>query len=137
MRKRDLEILALGAAIGSSPAPRTEYVTRTVHEHRAPTDDSIRLAAEYEEKAWKKVTGRLIDTLPTIDAKVIVCERACEIPGKHLLFSVNNRRVRLFLEEDRSGRKDMLRAVADEIAEEIVKQLLMADKGQWTRDSDK
>ena len=34
---------------------RTEYVTRTIHEHRAPTDESVRLLKEFEEKAVQKI----------------------------------------------------------------------------------
>lgn len=34
---------------------RTEYVTREVVEHRAPTDDSVRLLKEFEEKAQAKL----------------------------------------------------------------------------------
>lgn len=34
---------------------RTEYVTREVHEHRAPTDDSVRLLREMEDKARQQV----------------------------------------------------------------------------------
>jgi len=36
--------------------PRTEYVTQTVHEHRAPTDASVALLKEMEEKAAAKIT---------------------------------------------------------------------------------
>ena len=34
---------------------KTEYVTRTVHEHRAPTDESVRLLREMESKAQEQV----------------------------------------------------------------------------------
>ncbi len=34
---------------------RTEYVTREVHEHRAPTDESVKLLKEFETKAQEKV----------------------------------------------------------------------------------
>lgn len=33
----------------------TEYVTREVHEHRAPTDESVKLLKEMEEVALKKI----------------------------------------------------------------------------------
>lgn len=33
----------------------TEYVTRAVHEHRAPTDDSVKLLREMEKKARDQV----------------------------------------------------------------------------------
>ena len=34
---------------------RTEYVTRTVHEHRAPTDQSVALLKEMEQAARDKI----------------------------------------------------------------------------------
>lgn len=34
---------------------RTEYVTRTVNEYRAPTDESVRLLREMEEKARNEI----------------------------------------------------------------------------------
>jgi len=34
---------------------RTEYVTRNVHIHRAPTDESVRLLKEMEDAAEKKI----------------------------------------------------------------------------------
>jgi len=36
-------------------ASRAEYVTRTVHEHRAPTDASVKLLKEMEDAAREKV----------------------------------------------------------------------------------
>lgn len=36
-------------------APTVINETRTVHEHRAPTDESIRLLAEFEEKARARI----------------------------------------------------------------------------------
>lgn len=33
----------------------TEYVTRQVHEHRAPTDDSVKLLREMEDKAREQI----------------------------------------------------------------------------------
>ena len=35
---------------------QTEYVTREVHEHRAPTDASVKLLREMEQKAGFKRT---------------------------------------------------------------------------------
>ena len=96
----------------------------TINEHRAPTDDSIRLAKEYEEKAWNRVANRVIEELPTIEAKVAVCEEDYGMRGKHLLFSVNGRPVKLFLEESRASNKDALvREVAETISKEILIQL--------------
>lgn len=42
-------------SIELSSTPSTTYVNKTVHEHRAPTDDSIRLYKEMKEKAIDSV----------------------------------------------------------------------------------
>lgn len=38
---------------------RTEYVTREVHEHRAPTDESVRLLGEMEEAARQRIVDSI------------------------------------------------------------------------------
>src|SRR5262249_26084131 len=122
MRKRDFEMLALGAALSPAPAPRTEYVTRTVHEHRAPTDESIRLAREYEEKAWQAVSNRVLEAVPEIDAQVVVVEKMLDTLESLLLFKVNGKPVRVRFPEsvDRHAR---VRVIAENITEEIMRQL--------------
>ena len=42
-------------SISFTAPTRTEYVTRTVHEHRAPTDESVKLLHEMEQKAQDKI----------------------------------------------------------------------------------
>ena len=37
------------------PSPRTEYVTRTIHEHRAPTDQSVALLRDMEAAVERKI----------------------------------------------------------------------------------
>jgi hypothetical protein len=44
----------------SSPGPQTVYENKTVHEHRAPTDKSVELLKEFEEKAESKLVERII-----------------------------------------------------------------------------
>lgn len=95
----------------------------TVTEKRAPTDDSIRLAAEYEEKAWQKVTGHLIEQLPTIDAKVIAVEGDFANPGTHYLFSINNQKVRLFVGNTALNKSDMVEKVSEAITGKLMEQL--------------
>lgn len=124
MRKRDAEMLALGAAISHSP-PRTEYVTKTVIQKRAPTDESVRLAKEYEEKAWKSVSDRVILDIKQIDAQVVYCEKSFEDRSKRLLFKVNGRKVDVRLDDgfDRD-KHTIFREVADAITQAVITQLL-------------
>lgn len=71
----------------------TEEVARTVIERRAPTDDSIRLAREYEERAWEAVRNRVLRDIPGIDARFVLAEDAHHDRSTHLLFTVNGRRI--------------------------------------------
>lgn len=121
LRKRDVEMLALGATLNQAPAQKTEYVTREVHEHRAPTDDSIRIAKEYEEKIWKEVTHRVLQDIPSIEANYIVTEESCYDRSRHIFFKVNGREIRHKIEY--LGDIDQL-TIYRHIADEITKQLM-------------
>lgn len=44
--------------LGQQPA-RTTHVDHTVHEHRAPTDESVRLLKDMEEAAKEKIVASL------------------------------------------------------------------------------
>lgn len=51
--------MRLPMTVNINAPTRTEYVTRTVHEHRAPTDESVRLLKEMEEAARQKVLSSI------------------------------------------------------------------------------
>ena len=123
MKKHDAEMLALGAAISYSP-PRIEYVTQTVIEKRAPTDESIRLAKEYEEKAWASVSDRVVLDIKDIDAQVVYCEKSYDDMSKCLLFKVNGRKVDVRLDDgfDRD-RRTIVKEVGEAITTAIMNQL--------------
>lgn len=125
MKTRDIALVALGAA---SQSPRTEYVTKTVHEHRAPTDDSIRLAKEYEEKAWKSVTDRILVDVPEIEAKVVICEKDYASREKRILFTVNGRKVDVRLPESFDQQFQIVREMSDAISAAIVRQIFQGQK---------
>ena len=128
MKKRELEYLALGAALNSQPAPRTEYVTRTVHEHRAPTDESIRLAREYEEKAWNIVRDRVTEPLLNISANYVVCETAEYDRKTHIFFKVNNKPVRISVDAKLYCQAKCMEVIASRVAEDILKLLMEGKK---------
>ena len=122
MKTRDVALLALGAA---SQPPRTEYVTQTVIEKRAPTDESIRLAKEYEEKAWEAVSDRVILDIKQIDAHIVYCEKSYEDRSKRLLFKVNGRKVDVRLDDEFDrDRHSVVKEVAEAITGAIMTQLL-------------
>lgn len=123
MSKRDMEYLALGMALNHQAAPRTEYVTRTVHEHRAPTDESIRLAREYEEKAWNTVRDRITEPLISINANYVLCEKTDYDRRTHIFFKINEKPVRLSIDDGFHSRGERFDAIAKEIANEVLKLL--------------
>lgn len=124
MKKRDIEMLALGAALNQAPAPRTEYVTQTIHEHRAPTDESIRLAKEYEEKAWKTVENRILEDVPEIDTRVVIVEECYDTREKLLFFRVNGRPIKLrFANSILLTKEERNKALSEQISHEIMMQL--------------
>jgi hypothetical protein len=126
MKTRDIALLAAGAA---SVQPRTEYVTKIVHEHRAPTDESIRLAREYEEKAWAEVEKRMLWQIPGIQAQVIVAESDHGMREKHVIFSINGRRMHICHPESVIvDTQQIIKDIANKVAEEITIQLLRFQK---------
>lgn len=128
MKTRDVAWLALGAA--SNPS-KTEYVTKTVIEKRAPTDDSIRLAREYEEKAWAAVSNRIVRDIKPIDAQVVYCEKQFDDRSKRLLFTVNGRKVDVRLNDGYDGNHHIVyREMAEAITAAILTQLLIASGGK-------
>lgn len=127
MNKKDLAIMAMAF---NRPQPRTEYVTREVHEHRAPTDDSIRLAKEYEEKIWASVKNRVLEDIKEIDAQVIYCQRDHASNDKCLLISINGRNVDIRLPDSyRESKQEIIERTIKIIAEEIAKQLFQRGLG--------
>ena len=126
MKTRDIALLAAGAA---SQRPRTEYVTTTTHEHRAPTDESIRLAREYEDKAWAEVEKRVLWQIPGIQAQVIVAESDCANREKHVIFSVNGRRIHIRHPESITvDTQQIVKDIAEKVADEITMQLFRMKK---------
>lgn len=130
MSRKDRELLALGAILSMGhQEPRTEYVTREVHEHRAPTDDSIRLAKEYEAKIWKDIESRVTENIPSIDASYIISEESCHDRAKHLFFKVNGRPVRVRFEyEHKIDRNSIMREIAEKVTQEMMIVLMRNER---------
>src|SRR5262245_31589835 len=56
----------------------TEQATKqkiTVNEHRAPTDDSVRLLREMEDRAWDKVNHAMLLQVEPLKLEALVVER--------------------------------------------------------------
>jgi hypothetical protein len=137
MRTRDIALLALAGS--GTPAPRTEYVTRTVHEHRAPTDESVKILKEMEEAAWKKVADTIArEANNYFDVITFKLEKnpADRLNYTYALFSLNGKTIemKLKLDEHEAG-KMFWDAIAKEIAEQITAKMcdgFMATKFRTT-----
>src|SRR6185369_4164674 len=106
--------------------PRTEYVTREVHEHRAPTDDSVKLLREMEAKAREQV-------IQAVHVGDTTFECVCHMQKNHTdgsttlmaIFSLNGKKMTAEFNEQewRSDKFKMVEglraAVADKISREV------------------
>ena len=71
-------------------ATRTEYVTRTVHEHRAPTDQSVALLKEMEAAAERKIEQSIHIGNTTFECVVhIVNDNASHCTRMKAVFKMN------------------------------------------------
>ena len=72
----------------------TEYVTRTVHEHRAPTDESVRLLREMEAKAKEQVIAAVHVGDTTFECVVHTMRYAEDGSTRFLaIFSLNGKKM--------------------------------------------
>ncbi len=99
-----------------------------VSEKRAPTDESIRLAKEYEEKAWREVAGRVVKEIKGIDAEFVQVEATHYDMSLHIFFKLNGRPVRVRYEREFTG--EVLQGVAQKITEEVMRTLLNSTNGR-------
>jgi len=111
-------------------APRTEYVpyekSVTITEKRAPTDESIRLAKEYEEKAWAIVANRVLRDVPDIEAKMVVIEECFDTRERLVLFKVNGKPVTMRrdaakLVQTKDDFQELINGIAQELAIQLFK----------------
>lgn len=118
---------------------RTKYVDRnvTVHEHRAPTDESVRLLKEMEEEAREKI----LDSF-RLDGNgfecVIQCERDCMTMDTTAVavFSLNGRKFQALArvtdrERQRDGPVLLASRLRDAVALSIANEVL---SGAWPRE---
>jgi hypothetical protein len=115
-----------------APRAETKYVTRQVHEHRAPTDESVALLKEFEDAADK----RRIETLHLVDnafhGTIHVAELAFSGTIKaRLIFDLNGHRITVeaetasFARSDAEQQKKLLLDLRDKAAERIAAEVLI------------
>jgi len=97
----------------------------TITEKRAPTDESIKLVREYEDKAMLRASAALIEAMPSIEAAYAVIERDPMDNMEHIFFKLNGKIVRMKIETLRTrDTRERIKDIADKISTEIVKQLM-------------
>lgn len=116
----------------------TTYVDRhiTVNEHKAPTDESVKLLNELEEKAIKNIISRFSTSNNILQTFCAVHENG--ITGYREIFlkmTLNNKDYKLIIEIDPFTMDNIIKQVCDKvsaaIAQEIVNPMLMEYQKNW------
>ena len=95
-----------------------------MHEHRAPTDESVRLLKEMEEKAAQKLiaTVRLQDN--TFNATCHVFHHPCEMRVEFIVrFSLNGREYEIKSSEDQFELSRLTETAAQKMHKAVIEKL--------------
>ena len=112
----------------ANPKPQTEYVTRTVHEHRAPTDDSVKLLREMEARARDQVIEAIHVGDTTFECVVHTQQHLADSAVEHTaVFSLNGKKLTASYREytERYDQVTALVGLRDAIAKEIAEAVLI------------
>lgn len=107
---------------------RTEFVTREVHEHRAPTDESVKLLREMEQKTKDQVIEAIHVGDTTFECVVhkahYPMDDATEVVA---IFSINGKKMTARHRENtwRATEEAMMVALRDKMAAEIATTILL------------
>ncbi len=108
-------------------------VHKTVHEHRAPTDQSIALVREFEKEAENKVLYGIKGSDNSFQFRAMVFR---EIFDEKIMldFSLNGRKHKFTIPtERRSSAKDNLLKIRDAIAKEIANTICIESASILTK----
>lgn len=130
MKTQDAILLAAMAA--STPQRHDHHHSAKIKVERAPTDDSIRLAKEYEDKAWKAVSARILKDVPGFNAKFVEVAEICE-RGTHLiLFEINGERFRIEMERHVGAQAhEIYNRIAEKLAGKILQHIMTSIPKTW------
>lgn len=105
----------------------TREVTKTVHEHRAPTDESIRILREMEQQIEAKVIGRLSLNNHQFKPTLLVYEEHLEQKwGVWWVFEVNGEKFqgKFYVSKwDKASNSEAILSIFQEIRENLSKQI--------------
>lgn len=107
---------------------RTEYVTREVHEHRAPTDESVKLLREMEQKARDQVIEAIHVGDTTFECVLHTLKRPMDDSTELLaIFSMNGKKMTVsHREHNWMGTKaELVIKLRDAMAKEIATTILL------------
>jgi hypothetical protein len=109
----------------------------TVHEHRAPTDDSIRLAGEYEEKALRKVIASykldtntvkghslIVRSATTFDTFIIISRVKVNGTDYEIQEEIDGMIMQRMLSRASEFQAKIVKLWGDAVANEVIKQAL-------------
>lgn len=116
---------------------RVESVTRNVHEHRAPTDESIKIYREMVEKAKAEV---LELTLNGVEGNIlnhvklsVQGDIATNLRKYRFAFKLNGKPISIDFQDDEAGwamlKDELARAVVDQLLRHVGDQLWQALPG--------
>ena len=103
----------------------TEYVTRTVHEYKAPTDDSVRLLNEFEQLARDRIIARFLS--PAGDNKIgaIALQENFDNHKLSICFVLNGTRIDVTIDNPISyDLEDWVSDAINVVSEAIAKKVL-------------
>lgn len=119
---------------------RTNFVTRTVHEHRAPTDDSVKLLREMENKAEEQVIQAVHVGDTTFDCVIHFSLDVLSMKKKmRAIFSLGGRKMHEDIvccqdDDDQTMLGKLRDAVSQRVASEILGPALARVSGvEWRR----
>lgn len=117
------------ALIVATPVQHTtEYVTREVHEHRAPTDESVKLLREMEAKAREQVIEAIHVGDTTFEC-VIHTHRTFEDESTtyRAIYSLNGKKMTTDYRDQgyKQDKREAITKLRDEMAKDIATQVLI------------
>ena len=109
--------------------PHTEYVTREIREHRAPTDDSVKLLREMEAKAQEQIVEAIHVGDTTFECVVHTIKMPMDDATKWMaIFSLNGKKITAEYQEydwKIIDKRDVMLKLRDAMAEKIATEVLI------------
>ena len=96
----------------------------TINEHRAPTDESVKVLKEYHEKALQWASEAVFEKLEPISAEIAAFELQMVDNKIHICVNLNGRKVLMKMDQPYE-RFSMIKKLCETISHELVTQLFV------------